>query len=294
MGTLFAYTWEHQGSPMTVTLHAKEIRISVEEGTLNHLIVKNFVQKYFSNVLTLSGSMVIFHNEAERSQKRYFFQWLYAAYRKKRQDLSPAFLKTLQSAATFPIRVRVQGKRKPVQAIAVKVRVMRPGFFELAVTPANGYAPLFFKQRLTPWFSRTIEAGTMEIRACEASLTVLTELLARKQILAQPVSFSYDAGALNRLIAQFQAQKTQEEQQKRRSYHLVFEEDGRLQKSYRLLGCKAGDAPEIIKQRYRELARKYHPDRAYTLGEAAVAEYTRRFHAISEAYEVLIEQSAAS
>ena len=275
---------------MTVTLHAKEIRITLEEGSLNHLIVKNFVQKYFGNVLSLSSTLIIFHQEAEVSQKRYFMQWLYSAYRKKRRDLSPVFLKALQSALHFPIRIRIQGKKKPVQPIAVRVRVIGAQMLELSITPASGYASLFFRQRLAPWFEATTAAGVMRIRACEASLAVLTELFKRQQILAQPVTYRYDALSLNRLIAKFNAQEAKSESKKERSYQLVIEEDGRLKRSYALLGCQAGDSHEQIKQRYRALVRRYHPDRAYALGEAAVAEHTRRFHAIAEAYTVISEQ----
>jgi hypothetical protein len=275
---------------MTVTLHAKEIRITLEEGSLNHLIVKNFVQKYFNNVLTLSSTLVIFHQEAEISQKRYFMQWLYSAYRKKRRDLSPVFLKALQSALHFPIRIRIQGKKNPVQPIAVRVRVVSSEGLELTISPSGGYASLFFRQRLAPWFEHTVAAGVMRVRACEASLAVLSELFKRRQILAQPVTYRYDALALNRLIAQFNAAQKSDRTQKQRSYQLVIEEDGKLKRSYALLGCQAGDSLDQIKQRYRALARRYHPDRAYALGEAAVSDYTRRFHAIAQAYETVLEQ----
>lgn len=292
MGTLFAYEWEHQGSPMTVTLHAKEIRINIEEGSLNHLIVKNFVQRYFSNVLTLSGTLIIFHNESELSQKRYFFQWLYSAYRKKRQDLSPAFLKMLQSAATFPIRVRVLGKKKPVQAVSVQLRVPAADRFALTIEPASSLMANYFRHRFGVWVCRQVTPAHFEVEACAEALTVLSELLGRTQIMAQPVSFVYNKLQLDRLLSQ--SQKSDQTEQKQRFYKLVIEEDNKLKEAYKLLGCTADADAESIKRCYRELARRFHPDRAFSEGEAAVAEMTRRFHAINAAYELICDQARSA
>lgn len=293
MGTLFAYEWEHQGSPMTVTLHTREIRINVEEGTLNHLIVKNFVEKYFSNVMKLSGTLIIFHNESELSQKRYFFQWLYAAYRKKHQDISPAFLKMLQSAVSFPIRVRVQGKRKPVQSISVRLWLSGVESFALAIEPETSLAPNYFRHRFQPWLKRQIAPGQFEVTVCAEALNVLSELLSRDQILAQPVVYRYDKIQIDRLFGK-RNEESQAEHQKQRFYKLVIEEDNKLKEAYKLLGCTADSDAENIKRCYREMARRFHPDRAFSEGEVAVAELTRRFHAINEAYSLICEQAKSA
>ena len=50
---------------------------------------------------------------------------------------------------------------------------------------------------------------------------------------------------------------------------------------YKILGVERGASPEEIKQAYRKLARKYHPD----VSKEVDAE--RRFKEIGEAYAVL-------
>ncbi|MEY4143943.1 MAG: hypothetical protein RLZZ173_1397, partial [Pseudomonadota bacterium] len=50
---------------------------------------------------------------------------------------------------------------------------------------------------------------------------------------------------------------------------------------YKILGVERGASPEEIKQAYRKLARKYHPD----VSKEVDAE--RRFKEIGEAYSVL-------
>ncbi|MGE4295255.1 MAG: J domain-containing protein [Campylobacterales bacterium] len=277
---------------MTVTLHAKEIRISVEEGSLNHLIVKNFVQKYFSNVLTLSGTLVIFHNESELSQKRYFFQWLYSAYRKKRQDISPAFLKMLQGAAAFPIRVRVMGRKKPVQAVSVRLWVPADDRFCLLIEPAGSLMVNYFRQRFSSFLLQQRAVAWLEIKSDPDALTILSELLGRAQIMAQPVTYRYEKIQLDRLLSR--AQQSDRQEQKQRFFRLVIEEDAKLKEAYQLLGCAQGADAQSVKKCYRDLARRFHPDRAFSEGEAAVAEMTRRFHAINAAYELICDQARSA
>jgi DnaJ-class molecular chaperone len=45
----------------------------------------------------------------------------------------------------------------------------------------------------------------------------------------------------------------------------------------------------IIKKQYRELAKKYHPDRVYSQNPQVAKEYQERFLDIKEAYETICE-----
>ncbi|GHV06716.1 hypothetical protein AGMMS50229_12030 [Campylobacterota bacterium] len=271
---------------MTVMLHAKEIRVSVEEGSIHHLIIKNFVARYFSSVVRRDDAMIIMHRDSEVAQKRYFFQWLYSAYGKQRQNLPPAFIKMLQSAVTFPIFVRILGLARPVTSISVRLWLPSGvnGNFAIAIEPASSLAVNFFHHSFLRHITRRIAANEFEIAANEASLATLSELFTRKQILAQPVSFSYDKASIDRLFSR-QSAKTERNERKERFFSLVIEEETKLKNAYQLLGVPMNANEETIKQSYRKLALRYHPDRTYANGEAAIAENTKRFYMINDAYE---------
>jgi hypothetical protein len=276
------------GEAMTIILHTREIRVSVNEGSINHLIIKNFVARYFSNVLNNVDSIVIMHKESEISQKRYFFQWLYSAYSKQRRNLPPSFLKMLQSAVSFPIYVRIVGKAKPVQSISVRLWLPRgSGSFALSIEPEHSFAVNFFHYRFLPHLINRLGKNQFEIETNEHSLAIFSDLCSRTQILAQPVIFHYERLSMDIL---FNSVKTEGDWQKQRFFSLLIEEDTKLQNAYRLIGVPLSADMATIKRCYRELAFRYHPDRAYAQGSSAVAENTRRFHAINEAYELICRQ----
>jgi hypothetical protein len=267
---------------MTVILHIREVCVYVEEGSVNHLIIKNFATRYFSSALNSGSLLLIPHKESEISQKRYFFQWLYSAYKKKRNGLPPSFLKMLQSAIHFPIAVHIKQRTKPVQSIAVRLWLPSPRSFIISVEPAGSLAVHLLHQKFIRYIERRLAKNQFEIGANEESLSVLSELFGRTQILAQPVVFMYDKASIDALL-----NRAKETRQKQRFFQLVIEEETKLKGAYRFLGVAENAGIETIKKAYRTLALKYHPDRVYDRGEGTVAEHTNRFSAINEAYELI-------
>ncbi|MDR2904908.1 MAG: DnaJ domain-containing protein [Helicobacteraceae bacterium] len=276
---------------MTITLHAREIRVLVLEGSINHLILKNFIARYFSNVLKLRDALIIMHEERELSQKKYFIQWLYAAYQKKRADITPKFLKALQSAIAFPITVKVISAQKTVQGISVRIKVPQSNhaIFSLSVEPEGSLAVNFFRFRFQPHITRQAGAAEFYIENSQESLKILTELLSRDRILAMPVSYVYDKSSIAALFASLNSQKEREKSyEKQKFYRIIIEEDNKLREAYKLLGASESFDDAALKRAYREMASRHHPDRAYANGERAVAEMTRKFHAINDAYALIV------
>ena len=64
------------------------------------------------------------------------------------------------------------------------------------------------------------------------------------------------------------------------------DEDENLAKYYRLLGLKQSATYDELRQRFRELALKYHPDKNKTKKIQAAKRFTKIF----EAYEKIIEK----
>jgi len=60
--------------------------------------------------------------------------------------------------------------------------------------------------------------------------------------------------------------------------------------AYQVLGAAKGDSMEVIKKKYRELAKKYHPDRVSHLGEEFRDLANQKFKAIQEAYDTIKEE----
>lgn len=63
--------------------------------------------------------------------------------------------------------------------------------------------------------------------------------------------------------------------------------DVTLQEAYRTLGIPETATDDEVRQAYRELALRYHPDRAAAQGEAARQEAEKRFREITEARDII-------
>lgn len=70
-----------------------------------------------------------------------------------------------------------------------------------------------------------------------------------------------------------------------------FMPDSEIQKHYAILGCKEADSVEHIKRRYREMVKKFHPDKIASKGlsEEFMDFATIKFREVEEAYRELVK-----
>ena len=64
--------------------------------------------------------------------------------------------------------------------------------------------------------------------------------------------------------------------------------DVTLQEAYRTLGIPSTATDEEVRQAYRQMALRYHPDRVEARGEAARQEAEKRFREITEARDIIM------
>lgn len=64
--------------------------------------------------------------------------------------------------------------------------------------------------------------------------------------------------------------------------------DVTLQEAYRTLGIPSTATDDEVRQAYRQLALRYHPDRVETQGEAAREEAEKKFREITEARDIIM------
>ena len=64
--------------------------------------------------------------------------------------------------------------------------------------------------------------------------------------------------------------------------------DVTLQEAYRTLGIASTATDDEVRQAYRQLALRYHPDRVEAQGEAAREEAEKKFREITEARDIIM------
>jgi DnaJ like chaperone protein len=88
---------------------------------------------------------------------------------------------------------------------------------------------------------------------------------------------------------QFKAQNFyHQSRQAHENSHARFQETGKAKDPYTVLNVDRDASPEEIKNAYKQLAGKYHPDKVLHLGEEFKKLAEERFKEIQEAYRELI------
>ena len=64
--------------------------------------------------------------------------------------------------------------------------------------------------------------------------------------------------------------------------------DVTLQEAYRTLGIASTATDDEVRQAYRKLALRYHPDRVEAQGEAAREEAEKKFREVTEARDIIM------
>ncbi len=88
---------------------------------------------------------------------------------------------------------------------------------------------------------------------------------------------------------QFKAQNFyHQNRQSHENSHARFQETGKAKDPYTVLNVDRDASPEEIKNAYKQLANRYHPDKVLHLGEEFKKMAEERFKEIQEAYRELI------
>ena len=108
-----------------------------------------------------------------------------------------------------------------------------------------------------------------------------------------------EEAALMRAAHIFRVSRMQYERIKMRFYNIPPPRQAAystLDPYYALLGARSSDPPEVLKQKYRALALKWHPDRVTASGASpeAMRHAKEKFQQINEAYERITESKGFS
>ncbi len=282
---------------MVVTLHDSEIRIQVNEGSLHHKIIDNFVQKYFSNVLSLSSTVIIYHREYELSKKKYFLNWLHSAYKKVEPTVKESFLTDLQNSMKLPVRIRIMGKKNILNGIKLRItfpekHVMRFSIDAINDVPKTYFINVFKKAVLSS------NRREIDIKTTVFSVQELRKILDRDKVLGLPITFVYSQIIINRLFTKLDARLSGQESEKKTKSRFKYkrhkhnhvpikEEHVVLLESYKILECRKEDPLDVIKRKYLKLAKAYHPDTVHGQPEDVIKEYTAKFQQIRDAFSTI-------
>ncbi len=262
---------------MDVILDARAIIFKLKHDSNNLKPLMYFIEKNFQDVKHFSNFTVVLNEESRHIQKKYLLKWAHKVYCNRDNPLNPISLEQLIESLNLPIHVVIFGNNSIVHTATITIDHVTAN--ELSVTTNQYYSQIFkyFRMFFKDSMITTAENKTFEIKIKTANdLILLKRVLSTKKISSISVNFVTHGLNLKRLHPE----------------EVAYQE--KLEKSYKILSVNYNSADKEIKNNYKKMLRKYHPDRVYSENHEIVALYTRRFQVIQEAYALIKEHHQVS
>ncbi len=239
--------------------------------------IKSYIQKNFKFFIHLKESILVFPKTEDRAKRHFFMSCLLNNLNKSRSDKL-----LMDFNLDVPFFVEFSNSKEGSLVPKVIVKCHKDSVFfrfsEETKRVVEFLRKSFFGSKVDVDYSQRV--AKIPIKSKE-EYSLLRRLLAKKIKFSDflHIKFTYNEEELIRLNANTKSKKNSffswgEDLDKERSYY------AELNSSY-------GDSFELIRQRYLELIKIYHPDRVYGKDEETVRRYTAKFRRVQNAFEQL-------
>lgn len=262
---------------MDITLTNLAIQIRLKNDSVNLKPLMYFVENSFKDVKKYSNITVIKGRSEESIKIRYILKWAYKIYLKNQTKTSDINFKTLSESIHLPIYILCNNQQQISQTLTMTIEHIGENVLSVKSNQYNSQVIQYFKHIFKDSMSRTTNRKTFKISIyTKNDFLLLKKILSMKTIYNTKISFITYSLNFKKLNQDHIDNKEK-----------VFEE--KLQKCYKILSIDNKSSLKEIKNNYRKMLKKYHPDRVYSKDNETVELYTKRFQVIQKAYELVQE-----
>lgn len=262
------------GDLMLISIEKKAIVLRLRKDSQHMPPIMHFIKNSFKNVKYFSNVIIVNEDDNELARKKYLLKWVY----KNTSNNDTINFKALNENLSLPIYIIYSTNKQVEKTLRITVdhinthNQLRIGCSEYNPVIINNFKRLF-KNSIVFGVDKKVFQVTIENKH---DLSILKSLLSRKKISGIPIVFIVHKINLLKLYNQEYISEEQAYKKK-------------LQKSYKVLGITDGFTKKELKNNYKKMLRKYHPDRVSSHGYEAINLYTQRFQVIQEAYSFIQE-----
>ncbi|NWF66750.1 MAG: DnaJ domain-containing protein [Campylobacterales bacterium] len=260
---------------MHLEVKSKWVVLTLHEDSVQYKIAKRFIENNFSKIVSLQNSILVFNIPDEKQRRAIFLNWIATTYLKYKNLTSSTFSKELQSKIDYCIKIKIISSNNAViESVNIYLKTINTNKIFLYIKN-NKFLFTYFKSL----FKKNIVKIDINNLKMIFSINNIEDfenfdkIIKRTKILNYNTSFIYNKDEFNLLYEQFE------------KYEEDTESIKKLVEYYTLLNSNENDSFEDIKIKYKELIKKYHPDRVYGHDEYTVNLYTEKFRNIQEAFE---------
>lgn len=258
---------------MRVVLRNNAIFVQGSSNTLEESWMEEFFDHHIHNTLFLDNGVLVLNNENSANQKEEFLENLSECYAKVNDLGSPFYRRSLKKCRTAAVRIEIPYRDN--EHVSIKLYAFSPTRVTFVLSKPSPWVIRYLKQQFSSLVLSSTETSLHIDVSTSLAKARLEKTLNRREVLHFSLNYEYDDEFMSRLYGNYRGWGFGSEAlDKIIRYHAIFELP---------VGAKADD----IKKRYRELAKRYHPDRVQTKGKRVINKYTEKFQLLQEAYSAL-------
>lgn len=258
---------------MRVVLRNNAIFVQGGSNTLEEPWMEEFFDHHIHNTLFLDNGVLVLNNEASSDTKEAFLDSLTDCYTQANDLSSPFYRRSLKRCKTAAVRIEIPYKK--AEKVDIELYAFGPNRVKFTFLTPNCWVMRYLKQQLSTLLL-TSSSSTIYIDVSTPQAKArLEKTLNRREVLHYQINYQFDDEFMSRLYGNYRGFGYDKDTvDKMIRYHAIFE-------------IPIGSSPEDLKKRYRQLAKRYHPDRVQTKGPEMVNKYTEKFKLLQEAYDAL-------
>ena len=258
---------------MRVVLRNNAIFVQGGTNTLDEAWMEEFFDHHIHNTLFLDNGVLVLNNENSSDKKEEFLETLSDRYTKANELSSPFYRRSLKRCKKAAVRIEVPYRKS--EKVEIEVYAFGPNRVKFTFLTPNRWVMRYLKQQLGSYLLSATSTNLYIDVSTAAAKSRLEKTLNRREILHYEIGYQFDDEFMSRLYGQYKGWgHGSDEIDKMIRYHAIFE-------------IPFGTTPENLKKRYRELAKRYHPDRVQTKSPEIINKYTQKFQLLQEAYGAL-------
>lgn len=256
---------------MDIALQTNMIVIRTSRKMLEHPWVKDFLINHKEELLFLSHSVIVYHNDDQEDEKRFFLTKACELFAEKESLDATFFVRAIMCCLHYPIKIQTTDKVETQQGINVTVSALDNQHVSMRLKSPDVWFNTYMQSKL--------DECTVKVTKYELTFNLFTDSLKgvfertlnRNHIFSRKITYHYDQEFLQTLF-------------NTNPYAL----DDNSLKYYAILQCEENASKDELKSSYKQLVKTYHPDQIIHLNDKGkIGYYTRMFQQVQEAYHAL-------
>jgi len=266
---------------MQISFSHEMLAVTIEDDANTFYHLQNTIEKNFSKRIGRKDKTIVFKQEDEDVQRRYFLKLIDKIYKRKNDLFDETTSSEIKNALDKTIKITHLKSNQLQQQLKITIQIEDNYAVIFNLGSKNSilvsYLRNYFKNHLVKYKLRN-HTITLYPQS-ENTAKLLEKLLNQKEIIGCYVDFIYD-------INEFLTYKStlMKKMKRKRKFNALF---SLLEEFYEVLDCKAEDSFETIRKNYLKLVKQYHPDAISHKNPSLTSHYSDKFQNIQHAYEMI-------